>query len=65
MGLTLEGYAGSDLQQSDFFFGLAAIATWRPSPQVELTLSAAYGSAVGRADDAETAALRVLFSYRW
>jgi hypothetical protein len=65
LGLTLEGYAGSDLEQSDFFFGLETALTWRPSPLSEFTLRGAYGSAVGRTGDADTFVLRLLFTRRW
>jgi len=64
-GAKVEGYLGYEFQQSEPFFGLEAGVTYRPSENLEFTLLAAYGRALGRADSENSFDVRFHLSYRW
>jgi tetratricopeptide (TPR) repeat protein len=65
LGVMAEGYAGYDLDAADPIFGVQAGVTWRPSHGWEITGVAGYGTALGRADDADSFLVRLGLAYRW
>ena len=65
LGLMVEGYFGRELQQAETVFGAAAGLGWRPKPSFELAFVGAYGSALGRAGDDDSFAVRLGLTWRW
>lgn len=64
-GAKVSGWAGYDLYGDEPNFGIEAGVTWRAAHQLELTGVAGYGTALGRADAADSFLVRVGLTYRW
>jgi hypothetical protein len=65
LGARVLGAAGTELQESSFFFSAEGGLTWRPSHATELSLTAGAGTAQGRADDSTSLLVRLGFTHRW
>ncbi|MHC4940372.1 MAG: tetratricopeptide repeat protein [Planctomycetota bacterium] len=65
LGLMVEGHIGRELQQNDTVYGIATGLGWRPADSFELAFVGAYGSALGRAGNDDTFALRLGLTWRW
>jgi hypothetical protein len=64
-GVKVEGYAGYELQQANFVFGVETGLSWRPKRSLELDFVGAVGDALGRASSAPAFRLWLGMTYRW
>ncbi|MHC4451416.1 MAG: hypothetical protein ACYS0E_14980, partial [Planctomycetota bacterium] len=65
LGFMIEGHIGKEFQENDTVFGISAGLGWRPRDSFELAFVSAYGSALGRAGNDDTFALRLGLTWRW
>jgi hypothetical protein len=64
-GAKIEGYLGTELGQSDTFFGAEAGVAFRTSRALEFSCLAGYGRALGRTGDDDSFRFRLGLTYRW
>jgi tetratricopeptide (TPR) repeat protein len=66
LGGKVEGYAGTELNEGNFLWGLETGLTWRSRERMEMRLSIVVGQALGRSDaDAIAAAASLGLEWRW